>query len=48
MDGVFMVTRGPQDYLDMKLLDIFSKSIPIRNFKKHLKSGSKKIDKFKN
>ena len=26
-------SHGPQDYLDVLLLDIFGKSVPIRNFK---------------
>ena len=28
------ISRGPRDYQDMKLLDIFGKSVPIGNFKK--------------
>ena len=28
--------RGPRDYLEVLLLDIFGKSIPIRNFKKRV------------
>ena len=28
------VSRGPRDYLDISLLDIFGKSVPMRNFKK--------------
>ena len=29
----FKPSRGPRDYLDASLPDIFGKSLPIRNFK---------------
>ena len=32
--GLGWLGRGPRDYLDISLLDIFGKFFPIRNFKK--------------
>ena len=37
------IERGPRDYLDVSLLDIFGKSVPIRNFKKYHLNISKDI-----